>query len=85
MGRHKQHATAAARQAAYRQRLRAETVRVDRQALTRLEARLDRLYDAIRHAARQGDPCACHVFHAHQETTLEELCVWFETRTPPDA
>lgn len=85
MGRHKQHATAAARQAAYRQRLRADTVRVERQALARLEARRDRLYDAIVHAARQGDPCARHVLHPHQETTLEELCVWFETRAAPDA
>ena len=78
MGRHKQYANDAERQAAYRKRLRTESVLVDRSALARLETRLVRLHEAIRHAAHHRDPCARHILHASQETTLEALCDWFE-------
>ena len=80
MGRRKQYATAAERQAAYRQRVRADTVRVDRPALARLEKQLARLQEAITQAAHHGNPCARQVLHAGQETTLEALCDWFTAR-----
>ena len=83
MGRPKHYATAADRQAAYRQRLHTETVVVDRPALARLEARLARLHAAIAQAARRGDPCARQVLHGSQETTLEALCAWFEAHAAP--
>ena len=80
MGRTKRYTTDADRQAAYRHRLRTDTVLVDRPAFARLEARLARLQEAIYQAARHGDPCARHVLHASQDTTLECLCAWFEAK-----
>jgi len=48
MGRPKCYTSPAARQAAYRQRLTAEMVLVNRHSLTQLEDRVTRLLDAIK-------------------------------------
>lgn len=85
MGRPKQYATFAERQAAYRQRVREETVVIDRARLDRLRAQLDGLQLAIAQAKRAGDPCARQVGHASVETTLAALTAWFHTQAavPP--
>jgi len=85
MGRLKQYATSAERQTAYRQRLRVETVVIDRARLDRLRAQLDGLQQAIAQAQRAGDSCARQVGHASVESTLEALTAWFRARTaaPP--
>lgn len=80
MGRPKQYATSVERQAAYRQRVRQETVVIDRQQLERLCAQLDGLQLAIARAKRAGDPCARQVMHASVESTLEALTAWFLAR-----
>ena len=89
MGRPKCYASPAARQAAYRQRLEEEMVRVNRHAWARREERIARLLTAMARAARRGDPLARQLHRAHQDTTLDNLIDWFTTRgerdTPPSA
>ena len=80
MGRPKQYATSAERQAAYRQRLHTQTVVVDRHRLERLLAQVEHLQAAIALAKHAGDLCAGHVCHASVESTLEALTAWFTTR-----
>jgi hypothetical protein len=84
MGRPKCYASPAARQAAYRQRLDAEMVRVNRQAWAQWEARITRLEDAIAQAARAGDPLARQMNSAHPEMMVDQLIAWF-TRRGQDA
>ena len=79
MGRRKCHATPAERSAAYRRRLHAETVVVDRERLTRLEDRLAAFHAALHQAKQAGHPLARQVCHASLDTTLEALTVWFTT------
>ena len=85
MGRPKCYASPAARQAAYRQRLAAEMVRVNRRALTQMEERIARLLAAMAQAAHRGDPLARQLHRAHQDTTLDNLIDWFTTRGALDA
>jgi hypothetical protein len=80
MGRPKSYASPAARQAAYRERLNAEMVLVNRQALAHWEERVTRLLDAIAKAARAGDPLACQVRQADRGDTLDALITWFTQR-----
>ena len=85
MGRPKCYASPATRQTAYRQRLDAEMVRVNRGAWTRVEDRIARLLAAMAQAAHRGDSLALQLHRAHQDTTLENLIDWFATRGARDA
>lgn len=80
MGRWKYYATAAARQAAYRRRLREETLVVDRHNLECLDRRLARLHEAITMAMGQGDPLARRVRCASVDSTLDKLTAVFLER-----
>ena len=80
MGRTKNYASPAARQAAYRERLHAEMVLVNRCSLAQLEERVTRLLDAIVHAADAGDTLARQVAHPHREETLDALIACFTRR-----
>jgi hypothetical protein len=89
MGRPKVHATAAARQAAYRQRRDAELVSVNRTSLAAWETRLTRLLAAIAQAAHAGDPLARRLQRTNEADTLDNLTAWFTGRgkegtTPED-
>jgi hypothetical protein len=81
MGRPKQYASAAEKQAAYRARLDATTLLVERAALERLHQRLDALQQAIRAAAAQGDAFARQCTAVSTETMLEKLIVAFNALT----
>jgi len=80
MGRPKQYATPAARQAAYRQRWQAEMVAVNRMSLEAWEARLSRLCAAIVQAANAGDLLACHLRRTHEADMIDTLTEWFAKR-----
>ena len=80
MPRPRQYATDAERQRACRARLAQLTVRVDRAALDRLHARLDRLQMALYAAADAGDPTALACRAASTDTLLERLASHFEVR-----
>ena len=80
MARPRQYSSAAAKQAAYRQRLVATTAVVDRRALEQLQARLERLQGAIYEAAQQGDTLARQCHAASVETMLDKLIVAFQHR-----
>lgn len=77
MGRPRQHATPAARQAAYRHRLQDTTVLVDRQTLEQLDTRLAQLQEAAAPVARRGDPLAQRVARSSLVTLLDTLTDWF--------
>jgi len=77
MGRPKCYASPAARQAAYRDRLHAEMVLVNRHSLAQWEERITRLQDAIAHAADEGDTLASQVARPHRDETLDALIAWF--------
>jgi hypothetical protein len=78
MGRPRLYRSGAERQRAFRQRLEAETMRVDRAALDQLHARLDRLQAAVRAAASAGDDVASACSAASVDTMLEKLTRYFE-------
>jgi hypothetical protein len=78
MPRPRQYATDAERQRACRARLAQLTVRVDRDALDRLHARLDRLQTAIHAATHAGDPIALACRAASTDTLLDQLASHFE-------
>ena len=80
MGRRKYYATAAERQAAYRRRLRDETLVVDRHSLECLDQRLARLHDAITTAMVHGDALARRVRGASVDRTLDQLTELFLER-----
>ena len=79
MARPRQYQSAAAKQAAYRLRQRANTVTVDRAALDRLHQRLDILQSAVAEAARHGDPLARRCRAASIDTLLDKLTAAFQT------
>jgi hypothetical protein len=80
MGRPRLYGSAAERQRAFRQRLEAETVRVDRRSLDALHARLDRLQEVLGRAADAGDEIARACIAASVDTILEKLTRCFEAR-----
>lgn len=82
MGRKRQYATDAERQAAHRARVKVETVTVDRGAHDAHQARLERLQSAIDQAARRGDPVAKKCRAASVDTMLERLAGYFEGEYP---
>lgn len=83
MGRQKRYATAAERQAAYRHRVRADTLVVDRHAWEQLEQRLARLHAAITAARGQGESVAQQVGCVSVDSTLDQLTHWFLERAKP--
>ena len=78
MGRPRQYGSAAERQRAYRERLEAEMVRVNRGDLARLEARLERLSQAVREAARAGDGMAQACSEVSIDGMLAKMAAYFE-------
>ena len=80
MARPRQYGSAAAKQAAYRQRLAATTAVVDRNALEQLHMRLETLQDVIWVAAQHGDSFARQCKAASVETMLDKLIVAFQQR-----
>ncbi len=76
MARPRKHGDQAARAAAYRERLAAETVRVDRAAMTALRAAVDA-------AAATGDELARQVKAGTADALLRNLAHWFEERARP--
>jgi hypothetical protein len=70
----------AARQAAYRRRLRADTVVVDRRRFDYLHQRLETLRDAVHEAARHGDPLAKECLAGSSDTTIDKLIAAFQSR-----
>jgi hypothetical protein len=78
MGRPRQYANAAERQRAYRERLGEETVRVNRRALERLEARVEGLYRAVQGASRAGDSLAAAWNEGSEEGMLARMTSYFE-------
>jgi hypothetical protein len=80
MPRPRQYPTDAERQRACRARLAQLTVRVDRDALDRLHARLDRLQTALFAAADAGEPTALACRAASTDTLLDRLASHFEAR-----
>lgn len=80
MGRPKCYPSPAARQAAYRQRLDAEMVLVNRQDLAQWDERIPRLVDAIVHAAQAGDPLATQLRSVDLGTTIDKMIAFFNQR-----
>jgi len=76
MSRPRQYATAAERQAAYRQRKTATTITVDRAAVVRLEAALTRLQDATWRALHHGSPLARTLYQCDPVATLDAAVAW---------
>jgi hypothetical protein len=77
MGRAKKYATDAERQAAYRSRLGAATVVVDRVGLDGLHQRLEALHSGIESAARRGDSLAIRCRAGSIDTMLDRLIEYF--------
>lgn len=78
MGRARHYATPAARQTAYRHRLRDTTVLMDRQTLEQLDTRFARLQETVAPLARRGDPLAQRLFRTDLVTLLTLLTEWFQ-------
>ncbi len=82
MGRPRHYATPAARQAAYRQRLHAAAILVDRDLVEQLDTRMAHLQDALAPVAREGDPLAQRLSRTNLLTLLDVLTAWFLTHQP---
>jgi hypothetical protein len=78
MGRPRKYANDAERQRAWRQRLEAEMVRVNRADLERLEATLTRLQKVVEEAAQAGDETAQGCRSESVGGMLEKLVRHFE-------
>lgn len=77
MGRPKVYADAAAKQRAYRARLAAEMVLVNRRRWAALEAQVERLGEAVEQARRAGCPIARQIRGAASTTIMDFLTEWF--------
>ena len=76
MGRPRQYASATERQAAYRQRMKATTVWVDRVPFARTEQAIQTLHNAMWHALNQGNPLARQLYGATPVDTVEAMVAW---------
>ena len=76
MGRKRQYATVAQRQAAYRQRMHDTTVWVDRDQLARIESAIATLQDATWRALNQGNRVAGDLYRSSPLDTLEATVAW---------
>jgi hypothetical protein len=77
MGRPKLHDDNAAKQRAHRERLKAETIIVDRAKIESLEKQIVDLHNAVTLAAIAGEPTAQECCAASVATTLEKLTKYF--------
>jgi hypothetical protein len=82
MGRPRHYTTPAARQAAYRQRLHAAAVLVDRTRVEQLDTRMAHLQDVLVPVARAGNPLAQRLIRTNLVTLLDVLTEWFLTHQP---
>jgi len=80
MGRPRQYATAAARQAAYRQRMHATTIWVDRAPFERMARAIDMLQEATWCARKQGSLMARELERSTPVETLEATVNWIVHR-----
>jgi hypothetical protein len=76
MARQKQYATPAARQAAYRQRMKDTTLWVNRIPFQRMEEATQTLYQVVHRAATREHPLATDLDRASPLDTLEALVEW---------
>ena len=76
MGRPRQYASATARQAAYRQRVKATTVWVDREPFARTEQAIQALHGALGRAMDQGNALARELYGATPVDTVETTVAW---------
>ena len=76
MGRPKQYATPAARQAAYRHRMRETTTWVNRAPYQRMEQATHTLYQLIHRAAAQDHDLATRLVRATPLDTLDAVVDW---------
>ena len=76
MGRTRQYATASARQAAYRQRMKTTTVWVNREPFEQMLHATNTLYSAIGRASAQGHQLARDLSRATPEATLSATVAW---------
>ena len=84
MARPKLYASSAEKQTAYRARLCANSVTVERQSLDLLHQHLKQLQRAVSSAARRGDPLARRCVAASPDTVLEKLTAAFRERSEKD-
>lgn len=83
MSRPKQYPSAAARQAAYRARMKATTAWVNRAPFEQAQAALERLHQAISRGVRQGDPVAQTLYRPSPEALVMAVADWFTARYAP--
>jgi hypothetical protein len=76
MGRTRQYASARERQAAYRQRMIATTLWVDRASFERIDRAIIALQDETWHACIRGHPRARELYCAKPMETLEKTVAW---------
>ena len=81
MGRPKVYTDAAAKHRAYRMRREADTVRVSRKAWAALEARANRVVEAVIAARQARCPVAVQMVGIARDTVLDSLADWFEGQT----
>ena len=80
MGRKRQYATATARQAAYRQRMKETTIWVDCAPFERMARALDMLYEATWQARKHGNLLAQQIYRSSPVETLEATVSWIVGR-----
>ena len=71
-----QHADNAARQAAYRQRMKETTIWVDRAPFERMARALDLLYEVTWQARKHGNLLAQQLYRSTPAETLEATVSW---------
>jgi hypothetical protein len=76
MGRTRQYATATERQAAYRQRMKATTIWVERAPFHRMEDAIQALHRAMGRACAEGNPTAKTLTGSTPVDTLEATVAW---------
>ena len=83
MGRQRQYATPAARQAAYRQRMKETTIWVDRAPFQRMEEGIATLYQQLHRAAARDHTLARHLVRGTPLDTLDAVVHWVTTDLLP--
>ena len=76
MGRPRKYATATERQAAYRQRMKATTLWVDRAPFERIDRAIIALQDETWRARQRGNALASALYGPKPEDTLEAAVTW---------
>jgi len=76
MGRTRQYANASERQAAYRRRMKAMTIWVDREPFERIDRAISELQEETWRARIRGHALAHEIYHAQSVDTLEATVAW---------